>query len=722
MAQVLRVAVPVPLPRVFDYRAPDAAPPREPVGCRVVVPFGRRRVVGVVVAVAESVSDDAELRAAEAWLDAASPFGAELWSSLHWAAQYWAHPLGEVLATALPVALRQPEPMALPQARAFALAAPVDETRARTRAGSQPRRVVDALAAGPLDGDALDAQVPGASRVLSDLRARGLVIEVAPTAAPAVARPGPALSDEQRDAAAAILAQDGFAAFLLEGVTGSGKTEVYLAAIAQALARGRQCLVLVPEIGLTPQAIARYRARLGVPVAALHSGLGDGERAAAWLACARGEAPLVIGTRSAVFTPLARPGLIVVDEEHDGSYKQIEGFRYHARDLALVRARALGVPVVLGSATPSLESLANVAAGRYRLLRLTHRAAGARAPSVEVVDLRGARLDDGLSPRALAAIGETLSRGEQVLVFRNRRGFAPVLLCHACGWHAECPRCDHPMTLHAADAALRCHHCGYQQRRPADCPACHDRGLLPVGVGTERLEAALARRFPEHTVLRVDRDSMRRRGAFDALLERLGDGRPALLVGTQMLAKGHDLPRLTLVVLADVDGGLFSPDFRAPERLAQLVVQVAGRAGRADRAGRVLLQTHQPDHPLLARLLSGGYPAFATAELDERRALGLPPFAAHALLRAEAREKPALDGFLGAARGLFADAPEVAARGPLPAPMPRRAGLLRAQLVLECPRRGGLQAAIAARLDALYALPGARSVRWSLDVDPLDLG
>jgi len=505
-------------------------------------------------------------------------------------------------------------------------------------------------------------------------------------------------------------------------VTGSGKTEVYLDAIASAMAQGRQALVLVPEIGLTPQAVARFRARLGVPVAALHSGLADGERAAAWLAAARGEAPLVIGTRSAVFTPLARPGLVVVDEEHDASYKQVEGFRYHARDLAVVRARALGVPVVLGSATPSLESLANVDAGRYRALRLTRRAGAARTPSVEVLDLRGAKLDDGLAPRALAEIGAALDRGEQALVFRNRRGFAPVLLCHACGWHAECPHCERPMTLHAASAALHCHHCGLRRPRPADCPSCHDRGLMAVGIGTQRLEAMLAQHFPRHQVLRVDRDSMRRKGAFEALLAGLADGRPAVLVGTQMLAKGHDLPNLTLVVLADVDGGLFSPDFRAPERLAQTIVQVAGRAGRADKAGRVLLQTHQPGHPLLARLLGGGYGAFALAELQERRALDLPPFGAHALLRAEARAQAPLDAFLGAARALFSDATAVAARGPLPAPMPRRAGMLRAQLVLESPRRGALHAALGARLDALHALREARAVRWSLDVDPIDFG
>jgi primosomal protein N' (replication factor Y) len=724
MPVVLRVAVPVPVPRLFDYLTPDSALPARPEGCRVVVPFGRRRLVGVVVEALEAHDDSTGLRAAERWLDEESPFGAELWATLRWAAQYYAHPLGEVLSTALPVALRQPDPPRLPRRRAFGLGAGgLDAALARTRAGSLARRVVEALVGGPLAADVLEQTTPGAARVLADLRARGLLVDIdgpLATANPAVA--GPALSPAQAAAVAAISADAAYGAFLLDGVTGSGKTEVYLGAIANVLARGQQALVLVPEIGLTPQALSRYRQRLGVAVVALHSGLADGERAAAWLAAARGEAAVVIGTRSAVFTPLARPGLIVVDEEHDGSYKQLEGWRYHARDLAVLRARALGVPLVLGSATPALESLANVAAGRYRHLRLSERAGGARAPAVDIVDLRGARLDDGLAPRTLDVIGDTLARGEQVLVFRNRRGFAPVLLCHGCGWHAECPRCERPMTLHAGASMLRCHHCGGQQRRPRQCPSCQDPGLLPVGAGTERLEAALARRFPQFPVLRVDRDSMRRRGAFEELLAGLDDGHAAVLVGTQMLAKGHDLPNLTLAVLADVDGGLFSPDFRSPERLAQLVIQVAGRAGRARKPGRVLLQTHHPEHAFLQGLLAGGYPAFAARELDERRALALPPYAALALLRAEASQQAALDAFLQAARALFDGAPELGVRGPLPAPMPRRAGMLRAQLLLECPRRAPLQAALSAHLDALHGLREARAVRWSLDVDPIDLG
>jgi primosomal protein N' (replication factor Y) len=725
MPVVLQVAVPVPVPRIFDYLAPEGAIPDDPCGCRVVVPFGRRALVGVVIGSTAAVDDPRHLRAAERWLDHASPFSGELWGTLRWAAAYYAHPLGEVLATALPAALRRSELQRLPIERGFALGAEGAAALGgrMPRAGSRARRVLETLAGGPCTEHALESAVPGARRVLRDLLDKSLIAQVDATGMQASAPlAGPQLSAQQHAAVQAIGASEGFIAWLLDGVTGSGKTEVYLGAIAQALARGRQCLVLVPEIGLTPQALQRYRQRLGVPVAALHSGLGDGERAAAWLAAARGEATVVIGTRSAVFTPLARPGLIVVDEEHDLSYKQLEGFRYHARDLAVVRAHALGIPVVLGSATPSLETLANVAAGRYRPLRLGMRAGGARAPAVEVVDVRHARLDDGLAPRTLAAIADTVARGEQALVFRNRRGWAPVLLCHECGWHAECPRCDRPMTLHAASAQLRCHHCGHAQRKPVRCPACNDPGLHALGAGTERIESALATRFPQVPVLRVDRDSTRRRGSFEAMLGELDDGRAAILVGTQMLAKGHDLANLTLAVLVDVDGGLFSPDFRGPERLAQLVVQVAGRAGRGSKPGLVLLQTHHPQHPLLHGLLAGGYAAFAAQELDERQALGFPPFASLALLRAEAATQDAVDAFLSAAGAVFADAAGIVLRGPLPAPMPRRAGMLRAQLVLECARRAPLQAALAARIDSLYALREARRVRWSLDVDPVELG
>jgi primosomal protein N' (replication factor Y) len=458
-----------------------------------------------------------------------------------------------------------------------------------------------------------------------------------------------------------------------------------------------------------------------VPVHALHSGLNDNDRARVWTAAWRGEARVIVGTRSAVFTPLPDAGLVVVDEEHDASYKQQDGIRYHARDFALVRGKALGVPVLLGSATPSLETLHNAHAGRYLHLRLTQRAGEAQPPSVRVLDVRKRPLQAGLSPELLATIRTALDAGGQVLVFKNRRGYAPVLLCHDCGWSAQCRRCDTAMTVHAGGRRLHCHHCGARQAAPPACPDCGGLALQPQGVGTERLEELLAEIFSDVPVLRVDRGSTRRRDALESLLTELGDA-PGILVGTQMLAKGHDLPNLTLVAVVGIDEGLFSADFRAGEKLAQLLIQVAGRAGRAHKRGEVVLQTHHPEHPLLLTLIRGGYHAFADAELAQREAAGFPPFAHLALLRAEAKQADPPMAFLQVAKTLLDDAAiPLDLSGPLPAPMPRRAGYQRTQLLLSASDRRVLHGAIDRALPDLYAHPSARKVRWSLDVDPLDL-
>jgi primosomal protein N' (replication factor Y) len=529
------------------------------------------------------------------------------------------------------------------------------------------------------------------------------------------------LNDEQQAAVVAVGAVEGFAPLLLDGVTGSGKTEVYLQAIADCLGRGRQALVLVPEIGLTPQTLARFRARLGTPVHALHSGLTDNERARVWAAAWRGEARVIVGTRSAVFTPLPDAGLIVVDEEHDASYKQQDGIRYHARDFALVRGKTLGVPVLLGSATPSLETLHNARAGRYTHLRLSRRAGEARPPSVRVLDVRKRPLQAGLSPELLSSIRHALDAGGQVLVFKNRRGYAPVLLCHDCGWSAQCRRCDAAMTVHAGGRRLQCHHCGARQAVPPACPDCGGLALQPQGVGTERLEELLAKEFVDVPVLRIDKGSTRRRDALEAMLAAFGT-RPGVLVGTQMLAKGHDLPNLTRVAVVGVDEGLFSADFRASEKLAQLLIQVAGRAGRADKPGDVWLQTHHPNHPLLQTLIQGGYHAFADGELMQREAAGFPPFAHLALLRAEAQHAEPPQQFLQAAKTLLAETGfGLDLHGPLPAPMPRRAGYVRAQVLLSAAQRRDLHGALDATLPAIRELPEARRLRWSLDVDPIDL-
>ena len=732
---ILRVALPVPLPRLFDYLPPPGLEASAvAVGARLRVPFGQREVCGLVVGhgLAEP---GVELRAALAAPDGAPLLQGELLASLRWLAAYLHAPLGEVLAAALPAALRRGEPLPDITRHGWVLNEAGRTALAAMRAGKP--KALAGLLVDVRDEDWLDATSPGWRTPLRALRERGLVERVAETGiaetgSGSLSRgsgPDPVPSafspnTEQQVAIDAIRSAEGFAPFLLDGVTGSGKTEVYLQAIADCLARGRQALVLVPEIGLTPQALARFRARLGVPVHALHSGLTDSERAATWLAAASGQARVIVGTRSAVFVPLPEAGLIVVDEEHDGSYKQFDGIRYHARDFAIVRARALAVPVVLGSATPSLETLHNAQSGRYALLRLRRRAGDARPPQVRVLDVRKRPLHAGLSEESLAAIRAALDAGGQVLVFRNRRGYAPVLLCHDCGWSAHCPRCSTPerptaMTVHAHGKRLQCHHCGHRRPSPPACPDCASLALQPQGNGTERIEAELQARFDAVPVIRIDRGSTGQRDGLQKHLDALGN-RPGILIGTQMLAKGHDLGNLVLVVVVGIDEGLFSADFRSGEKLAQLLIQVAGRAGRADRPGTVLLQTHHPEHPLLQTLVAGGYHAFADGELALREAAGFPPFAHLALLRAEAKRAELPLQFLQLAKTLL-DGSAIEVHGPLPAPMPRRAGFVRSQLLLAAPARAALHAALDVAVPALYGAPDARRVRWSLDVDPLDL-
>ncbi len=718
----LRVALPVPLPQLFDYLPPEGTHAQESdIGRRVRVPFGPRELVGMVAGIGQGEADT-PLRPALEWADPAPLLVGELSASLRWLSRYTHAPLGEVVATALPTPLRRGEPLADTQRWGWQLTGQGLAQLPRLRSGTRPQRLASLLADGALDEDRLDAAMEDWRSAARALERNGRAERV-PLAAttPPPAPPSPLQPNGQQQAAIdAIAAASGFQPFLLDGVTGSGKTEVYLQAIAACVARGRQALVLVPEIGLTPQTLARFRNRLGVPVHALHSGLGDGERARVWAAAWRGEAQVIVGTRSAVFTPLPRAGLIVVDEEHDGSYKQQDGIRYHARDFALVRGKALDVPVILGSATPSLETLHNARAGRYRHLRLKQRAGEARPPAVRVIDVRKRPLRDGLSPEVLAGISQHLQAGSQVLVFKNRRGYAPALLCHDCGWTAPCKRCDASMTVHGAGRRLQCHHCGARQPVPLACPDCASLALQPQGIGTERLEERLLAEFPDVPALRIDRSTTARRDALEQTLATLGD-QPGILVGTQILAKGHDLPRLTLVVVVGIDEGLFSADFRASEKLAQQLIQVAGRAGRAERPGEVWLQTHHPGNALLATLINGGYHAFADAELAQREAAGFPPFSHLALLRAEAKQVEVANAFLAAVRAQLPADTAIEAHGPMPAPMPRRAGFQRTQLLLSAAQRPPLHQMLDLLVPAIHGLPEARRVRWSLDVDPVDL-
>jgi len=729
---ILRLAVDVPLRRLFDYRPPPGVDPdRLAPGVRLWVPFGRRRVVGVLIERPATTDVPAgKLRAAASLIDDTPVLDAALLELLRWSADYYHHAPGEVIAAALPAPLRVGT-AATDVAECWTLSA-------AARAGELPPLSTRAVQLRAM-AEALDRPVPVEPAALAALSARwrehlrelekrgwALRVEVGPAASPR--KPvhvavGPQPTPSQQQAIEAIgAATDRHQSFLLHGVTGSGKTEVYLRAIAEVVARGRQALVLVPEISLTPQLVARFAERFDAPLAVLHSSLTDQERLRAWRAARSGEAPVIIGTRSAIFAPLASPGLIVVDEEHDASYKQQEGFRYSARDLALARAQRLGVPVVLGSATPSLESLERVQSGRARLLELPGRTAGAKPPTLQLVDLRRHAATQGIATPVVLTIQRHLAAGGQVLLYLNRRGYAPTLFCPACGWAAPCPRCDARLTVHQREGRLHCHHCGSEQRIPELCPTCGEPAK-PVGQGTERIEETLAQLFPDAPLERIDRDAVRRRGALEAALDRVTSGAVRLLVGTQMLTKGHHFPDVSLVVVLNADQGLFGTDFRASERLAQSIVQVAGRAGRAERPGEVLIQTEYPEHPLLAQLIAGGYDAFATAALEERRAARWPPFARIAVLRAEAPRRELPVEFLERARdiALSLAPPALEVLGPATAPMERRAGLYRAQLLLHAPTHSPLQRLLASLVPAVDELPEARRVRWSLDVDPLEL-
>ena len=726
---LLRIALPIPLRRTFDYLAPAPLPP---AGCRVRVPFGRQSLVGLVIdhPATSSIPVD-RLKTITEILDPAPLFQAALWQLLQWSARYYQHPLGEVLDNALPVLLRQGAPAERRPLESWRLCAN-SNTEIAARAPRQ-QQALQLLLDGPLSAAELREQGIE-SAVMQRLADKQLVEKIDLLALQEDWRDTlleheadrHQLNTEQALAVATITqAQGEFAAFLLDGITGSGKTEVYLQLMAPILERGQQVLVLVPEIGLTPQTLKRFRRRFAAPILTLHSAMNDRERLDAWLACRNGDAAILIGTRSALFTPFRSLGLILIDEEHDASFKQQEGFRYHARDLAILRGRLESCPVVLGSATPALESLHNASNGKYQRLTLTRRAGGAQPARQEVLDIKHVPLLAGMAPQLQHLMQHHLQAGNQVMLFLNRRGYAQALLCHQCGWIAGCERCDAYYTWHQGSRRLHCHHCDSQRAIPHCCPQCGSNELVGTGIGTEQLESALTQLFPQWRTVRIDRDSTRRKGELESHLQGIRDGHYQILIGTQMLAKGHHFPNVTLVGLLDVDGALFSQDFRATERLAQLYTQVAGRAGRASKPGLVVLQSHHPEHLLLQDLLHNGYGHFARTCLEERRMLGLPPFSFQALLRAEAVHREKVEQFMldaaGLAQQIHALHPGVLCLGPISALMERRAGKYRMQLLLQSAQRPALARFLEQWLPAVEQLSSARQARWSLDVDPQEL-
>ncbi|NIY91693.1 primosomal protein N' [Vibrio diazotrophicus] len=728
---IARVALPVPLDKQFDYLIPSHLFPI--IGGRVSVPFGRQTLVGVVTEFAqESEFSLEQLKSIKEVLDSQPLWSDKLYSLLKWCSQFYQFPLGDTLANAMPSALRKGKPADFASCKEWQIT-PSGRDKMMQGFGRafKQAQVMNLLASGPVSHSSLLEEEVSAT-TLKTLQEKGW-IEVSEKKPQFKAWPQqieadvekPKLNQEQAIAIASVNSNKGFGCYLLEGVTGSGKTEVYLNLIKPVLEQGKQALVLVPEIGLTPQTINRFRKRFNVPVEVVHSGLNDTERLNAWLSARDKVAGIVIGTRSALLTPFASLGIIIVDEEHDSSYKQQDSLRYHARDVAVMRANQEQIPIVLGSATPALETLHNALTGKYHHLQLTERAGVAVPTRNRVLDVKGLYLESGLSAPLIADMRRHLSAGNQVLLFLNRRGFSPALMCHECGWIADCQRCDAYYTFHQYSNEMRCHHCGSQRPVVHQCQSCGSTQLVTVGVGTEQLEKQLADLFPEYKTIRIDRDSTRRKGSLESALQSIRKGEYKILIGTQMLAKGHHFPDVTLVALLDVDGSLYSSDFRASERLAQLFIQVAGRAGRASKPGEVILQTHHPEHSLLQDLLQRDYHHFALTALAERKLAMLPPYTFLTLFRAEANQSQMVEDFLRQVRQTLEAHPLFAQHcmvlGPTPAPLAKRAGKYRWQLLLQTEARSVMQKLLMSAKPAISMLPLASKVRWTLDIEPQDL-
>jgi len=726
MTTIIQVSVPCPLRFNFDYLNNNEAHSWQ-IGQRVLVPFGSRQLIGIIISIRQSSEDDnlAKLKPIIECLDEKPLLDEDLLSLSHWLSAYYHHPLGDCFQAVLPKKLRQGEQAQLETETIWQLSS----SQEKSTLGSKQQQIIDLLQQYPLglSQTELYKKIGSCKPSLNSLEEKKRLsqsqqIKQQPISTN-LSEPCN-LNDEQQDAVESVWkSAQQFMPFLLQGITGSGKTEVYIELTERMVKQGKQVLILIPEIGLTSQFVSRFRQRVAAYISVLNSSISDRERKQSWLLAKEGLANIIIGTRSAVFTPLKNIGLIIIDEEHDGSYKQQDGLRYHARNIALIRAQRAKIPIILGSATPSLESLYKVEQERYKLLELTYRATGAKLPKVHLVDSTGPKAANGVSSILYRAIAEQLDRENQVLLFINRRGFAPVLMCHECNWQASCSHCDAKMIVHQRKNTLCCHHCGLIQRLPTQCPKCQTNDLNTYGAGTEQIELSLQAYFPDTTVLRIDRDSTQKVNAFADMVTNIQQGGAKILVGTQMLAKGHDFHNVTLVGVLDADQGLLSADFRASETLAQLIIQVTGRAGRGEKSGEVYIQTSQPQHPFWQDLINQPYRVIANKLLKERETISMPPVGSLCVIRAEDQQEQLAIQFLSDVAALLIqhNQQQVLVLGPVPAIMEKRAGRYRAQLLLSCPTRKPIHQLLDHYIDIISAQKLAKKVRWSIDIDPLDL-
>jgi len=723
MLTILTIAIPCPLRLCFDYLANDSDIKWQK-GLRVTVPFGSRTVVGIVCSVKQQTELTSKLKTIISCIETTPLLSEEFMSLTHWISDYYHHPLGNCFQSILPKKIRLGESADFDTETVWLF-----ENKAEQALGKNQQKIIDlfSTAESTLSQKEIYTQLGACRASLLSLEKKGLLKQRQEIKIPTVSKnlkPACQLNDEQQIAVDNIWQSHlNFNVHLLQGITGSGKTEVYIQLCEQIIAENKQVLILIPEISLATQFVQRFKQQLSARIGVYNSSISDTERKQTWLLANAGLLDIVIGTRSAVFIPFKKMGLIIIDEEHDASYKQQEGLRYHARNIALLRAHRSTIPIVLGSATPSLESLYKVQQQRYKRLKLNKRAGGAKSPKVSLIDIAGPSVESGLSTELYHAIQQQITAGNQVLIFINRRGFAPVLMCHECGWQAKCRQCDAKLTVHQYANTLTCHHCGLIHRLLQQCPECKTKDLKTYGVGTEQIEQTLQKLFPEIDVLRIDRDSTQRVNAFADMVADIQKGEAKILVGTQMLAKGHDFHNVTLVGVLDADQGLFSADYRATESLAQLITQVIGRSGRGAKVGEVMIQTNQPNHVFWQDLIKKGYPYIAEKILEERASLMMPPVGNLCVIRGEDKDQSLAMLFLTEVAAILNQQSEktVFVMGPVPAIMERKAGRYRAQLLLMSPTRKPLHQLLDHHLTAISTLKLARKVRWSIDIDPLDL-